>query len=187
MIRNTCLTGGSFDDDPLGRGVRPTSRTEPPSLPAELGALLPDGAGVLAAAAGVGRRSRSGRRGFRRRFGSGRAAGRTGSAVEPTDAVACGRISLTGARADAASVSVTRGLAASPTSTPKPRNTSTSSAETRGEGSVRPERGARPRGRRAPRPLQAAPVAGARPPGSPRRSCSSRGLRAPTRAPQSRQ
>ena len=115
---------------------------EPPSPPAELGEVWPDGLGDLLAGAGrCGCRRRRAwasrvRASLRRWTAAGRPARRSS---RPTPSSG-GRISFSGRRADAASVLSTRGLAAFPTSTPKPRNTSTSSADTRGEGSVRPGR-----------------------------------------------
>ena len=118
------------------------------------------------------------------------------SALEPdvlADAGADGgSTTFSGERAEAAT-SLTLVAATLPRSTPKPRNTSTSSAETRGGGSLSPEAA------RAGEPSGAGSGVGgltktsglASPAGSLSRtrasSGSSCGLRGPTRAPHSRQ
>src|SRR5271166_4238274 len=197
MITKTCLTGGGFEEEPCEEGPEeppsepdePDSEPEEPdSEPEELLALLPEdalaGAGVEAgvedseaAAPGVG-------------VASPVDGGEDEGVVLGAEAVVCGSRTFSGALWEA-SVSFTRGPAAPPISTPKPRNMSTSSADTRGAGRLRPD----PRGAR----LGAAGAAGAAGCGSgprtsaacaSRRFCSSAtssGLRAPTRAPQAMQ
>src|SRR5271165_518495 len=195
MITKTCLTGGGFEEEPCEEGPEeppsepdePDSEPEEPdSEPEELLALLPEdalaGAGVEA---GVEEDSEAGAPGVG--VASPVDGGEDEGVVLGAEAVVCGSRTFSGALWEA-SVSFTRGPAAPPISTPKPRNMSTSSADTRGAGRLRPD----PRGAR----LGAAGAAGC---GSgprtsaacaSRRFCSSAtssGLRAPTRAPQAMQ
>ncbi|MFI4977170.1 MAG: hypothetical protein ACHQC8_00610 [Solirubrobacterales bacterium] len=181
MITNTCFTGGSFAELPEGEPA------DPPAPPLELGeeVLLEAGAGFAGTAGealvgdDVGSDVEAG--------GSPEAADEELSALgggvelEPT-AGACGRINFTGRRTDAASVSSAREPAAPPTITPNPRNISTSSVETRGDGSVNPD----PRGARAS--VAAGAIWSARSGARTRRRSATRlGLRDPIRAPHPRQ
>jgi len=116
--------------------------------------------------------------------------------VFAADALGPGSTSFKGRR-EAASVSSTRELAALPMSTPNPRNTSTSSTETLGEGSVNHEARALvrpPAGGGAWGGASAVTVGGRTGWGAPLErlwmraiSSTSWGLRDPTRAPQLRQ
>src|ERR1017187_5979095 len=139
MITNTCFTGGSFAVELPEVG--PDDPPSPAPGHGEEGLLEVDGdladtIGATLVADGVGSDSEAG--------GS-----LEGADPEPSDvgvvvdvdpaAAACGRISFTGRRADAARVSPAREPTAPPTITPKPRNISTSSVETRGVGSINPD------------------------------------------------
>ncbi len=107
---------------------------------------------------------------------------------EASEEPAAGSTTFSGDRVDA-SVSLTLVAAARPRITPKPRNTSTRSAEMRGEGSLRPDgvrvdAGAVWIGAVG---LCTAPARACAWPPTRRRMPSSRALRTPTRAPQLRQ
>jgi hypothetical protein len=144
MITNTCLIGGSFFAGLLADSLEPPVEDplsdEPEELPSELEEPVLELAGAFAAgvvlvAVGVC---------------SGSLAGGSLLAVEAEDSedVVVGveeapegdETILTGERVEA-SVSSTPELATLPSSTPKPRNTSTSSAETGRDGSRRPFEG----------------------------------------------
>jgi hypothetical protein len=214
MITNTCLSGGSFFAGPLADSLEPPSE-EPPleaeEPPSELDEPLEPvlelagvlAAGVLLLVVGVGSDS---------------VAGGSLLEVEEEDSEAvevgaeeadAGAVTIfTGERVEA-SVSSTPELATLPSSTPKPRNTSTSSTETGRDGSRRPlDGGAAPAGAASAAGAGAAPgtAPGAAPPvAAPpaglsamapaasvrprtrRSSSSSCWPRAPTRAPQARQ
>lgn len=191
MITNTCLTGGSFvaDPPPADPDDRLPAPEDPLCVPDEPPLEL-DGACAwvvfaLAAGTGVGSGSAAG--------GSLPEAADSGSVAEAEpeagapDGAEAGSTTFRGERADA-SVSFTAEPAASPRIAPKPRNTSTSSAEIRGEGSLKPE-GARAGPLATGAVVESrggAPARCARPT-TRRRSGSSNGLREPTRAPQPRQ
>jgi len=146
MITNTCLTGGSFELEPPGAGAEDPLLPPPPPPPPELDGeedlpepdLAPAEAGVEEAPADeVDSEAAEG-------VGSDPAEAEGGSLVEGEEAsgigvaavgAAGGRTSLTCLPEDAASVSCTEEPATSPMRTPKPRNISTSTAETREEGS----------------------------------------------------
>jgi hypothetical protein len=140
MITNTCFTGGSLVEPPEAEPGDPLS--PPPELGEEAlleaGAGFADAAGVAPVAVGVGSDAEAGDS-LAASDGELSALGVEADVDVESLADAGGRISLTGLRADAASVSSTRELAAPPTITPNPRNISTSSVETRGDGSVNPE------------------------------------------------
>jgi hypothetical protein len=187
MITNTCLTGGSFEVEP------PDEDPGDPLLPlGELGDVVffvdlgdevleldfeePAGVGVGVDSDSVGGGSLTGDEEA------------SGVEVEARGA-AGGRISVRDGRVDAARVSSTREPAAPPRITPKPRNTSTSSADTLGGGSVRPDRPAAdpavsvvcPGGRRNGEDLAGRTLR------MRRKSRTSWGLREEMRAPQPRQ
>src|SRR5450631_1874959 len=151
MITNTCLTGGSLEtappaldpEDPDAEDPDPADSDDedsPSPPPAELAGVVaaPDEPFAVVgfdepAALGVGVSSED--------------AGSLEEDDEGGDAGAvavvlggAGTIVVAGL-ADAASVAVTGELATSPRSTPKPRNTSTTIAEIRGAGRVRPVAG----------------------------------------------
>ena len=146
MITNTCLTGGSFELEPPEAGVLdPPLPLPPPPLPLPL-PLEPDGeedlpeagfvpvAGVVvgAAADGVGSELAAGGS-----LAAGEAASGVVAVVVAAGAAAGGRISFTCRPASAASVSCTGEAVTLPIRTPNPRNASTSTAQTRGDGSER--------------------------------------------------
>ena len=218
MITNTCLTGGSFVAEPPAAElevlpsepevlpsepevlpsepeVLPSEPevlpSEPEVLPLELDGAFAAAFVVLPAAAGAGVGSDSDAE------DEGSPPGAEGedsdvdvdvdAEAEAPDGPEAGSTTFRGERA-AASVP-TREPATLPRSTPKPRNTSTSSAETRGGGSLRLEDvrtstlaagtgAARALRRWRPRDVPAP---------ARRRSSSSCGLRDPTRAPHARQ
>src|ERR1700730_4523234 len=133
MIRYTCLTGGSLAvEPPEGGGVVPRAGA------LASGGLVVGAAGALMAdAAGDGEAVGS--------AGDGGASlpdeapeASAGEELGAAAGVACegGKTTFNGCRADAASVSGARELAAAPIAMPKPRKASTSSAEIRGEGRV---------------------------------------------------
>jgi hypothetical protein len=144
MITNTCLIGGSPVAAAPGADWPPFADDDPPSEPAlpedpelaggEVAAELdePEEDAGVAGAAGLGV-------GVDSAAGGGSLVDSAGGDVCAGAAVAArGMTTLRGERAEAANVSRARDPAAPPRITPKPRNTSTSSADTRGEGSVNP-------------------------------------------------
>jgi hypothetical protein len=150
MITNTCLTGGSLPAEAPGPGAEepPSECGDPPSEPVELEEVEFDREGVAlewddrvedagaAPAAGLGV-------GVDSTTDGGSPDGSLDDRPGPDGWVgatvsARGRTTRRGARAEAANVSRLRDPAAPPSITPKPRNTSTSRADTLGGGGVRP-------------------------------------------------
>src|ERR1700677_3500993 len=144
MITNTCLTGGSFELEPPEAGVvDPPSPLPLPPPPAPL-PPEPDGEkdlpeagfvaaeGVLAGAVADGV-------GSELAVGGSLAVGEAASGVVVVAAAgaAGGRISFTCRPASAASVSCAGEAVTLPIRIPNPRNASTSTAQTRGDGSER--------------------------------------------------
>jgi hypothetical protein len=155
MITNTCLIGGSFvagapavdfEDPPCELEELPLEPEDLPSelleLPLELAGAFAAAGLVLRAAAGVGVGSDSddgGSLSAAEEDASDVDADADAEAEAAPDGAEAGSTTFRRERADA-SVSSTLEPATWPRSTPKPRNTSTSNAETRGGGSLRPER-----------------------------------------------
>jgi hypothetical protein len=186
MITNTCLIGGSLEADPADGSFEDSDPEPSPSAPFKLEDEIlfgcePAGAGVTSLLGACVDST-----------GGGSLAGAEEGALEEArgvpDAVGLPSRSLTVGCAEAVSVPFTGERAAAPRSTPNPRNTSTSSIETLGGGSL----GADRRGGLLRPGTASASAAGAPSPVrsrsfTPRNRAASWGLRDPTRAPQARQ